>query len=112
LLSGYRLDQLLTNIMFYVATDKFVSSTWLYNGLMSGIEPRTFPTGQRCETPTGFAAFADPVFPPMPRSFAEEIYNIVHWSEMPRGGHFAAFEQPQLFLQDLRAFARNAAVAF
>ncbi|RVC98999.1 hypothetical protein EN749_37045, partial [Mesorhizobium sp. M7A.F.Ca.ET.027.02.1.1] len=46
----------------------------------------------------------DPVFLPPPRSFAEKTYNIVHWTDMPRGGHFAALEEPELMLADLRAF--------
>jgi pimeloyl-ACP methyl ester carboxylesterase len=54
--------------------------------------------------PTGIAAFPDPVFVPPPRSFAEKTYEVVHWSEMPAGGHFAALEEPDLMLADLRAF--------
>jgi pimeloyl-ACP methyl ester carboxylesterase len=50
------------------------------------------------------AAFPDPVFPSPPRSYAEKTYNIVHWTDMPAGGHFAALEQPDRFLADLRAF--------
>ena len=52
----------------------------------------------------GVAAFPDPVFLPPPRSLAEKTYNVVHWNEMPKGGHFAALEQPDLMLADLRAF--------
>ena len=39
-----------------------------------------------------------------PRKWAEASYNITHWTEMPRGGHFAAMEQPELFVNDLRLF--------
>jgi pimeloyl-ACP methyl ester carboxylesterase len=42
-----------------------------------------------------------------PRSWCESIYNVTHWSAMPRGGHFAAFEQPELFVDDVRAFFAN-----
>jgi pimeloyl-ACP methyl ester carboxylesterase len=45
---------------------------------------------------------------PPPRSFAEKTYNIVHWTDMPRGGHFAALEEPELMLADLRAFIATA----
>jgi epoxide hydrolase len=38
------------------------------------------------------------------RSWCEDAYNITHWTTMPRGGHFAAFEQPELFVEDVRAF--------
>jgi pimeloyl-ACP methyl ester carboxylesterase len=39
-----------------------------------------------------------------PRSWCEPNYNITRWTAMPRGGHFAAFEQPDLFVDDVRAF--------
>jgi pimeloyl-ACP methyl ester carboxylesterase len=60
--------------------------------------------GTRIQVPTGFAAFRDPVFVPPPRSLVEKTFNIVHWSEMPAGGHFATWEQPALMLADFRAF--------
>ena len=41
-----------------------------------------------------------------PRSYAERIYNIQHWTEMPRGGHFAAMEEPKMLVNDIRKFAR------
>jgi pimeloyl-ACP methyl ester carboxylesterase len=37
-------------------------------------------------------------------AWCEDAYNITHWTTMPRGGHFAAFEQPELFVEDVRAF--------
>ncbi len=96
-------DELLTNIMLYLAPSSVVTSTWIYHGKrLEGSQ--TFPERTRIQVPTGVAAFPDPVFLPLPRSFAENTYNIVHWSEMPKGGHFAALEQPELMLADLRAF--------
>lgn len=96
-------DQLLTNIMLYLAPSSVVTSTWIYHGKrLEGSQ--TFPARTHITVPTGVAAFPDPVFLPPPRSFAEKTYNIVHWSEMPKGGHFAAFEQPKLMLADLRTF--------
>lgn len=62
------------------------------------------PVGSRIQVPTGVAAFPDPVFLPPPRSFAEKTDNVVHWTDMPRGGHFAALEEPELMIADLRAF--------
>jgi hypothetical protein len=44
------------------------------------------------------------VFLPPPRSFTEKTYDVVHWTEMASRGHFAAFEQPEAMLADLRAF--------
>lgn len=96
-------DELLTNIMVYLVTSSVVTSTWIYHGKrLEGSQ--SFPEGTRIKVPTGVAAFPDPVFLPPPRSFAEKTYNIVHWGEMPKGGHFAALEQPELMLADLRAF--------
>ena len=43
----------------------------------------------------------------IPRAWAEPRLNIVQWTEMPKGGHFAALEQPQLLLDDVRAFFRD-----
>jgi pimeloyl-ACP methyl ester carboxylesterase len=46
-----------------------------------------------------------PLLPP--RRFLEQDFNLVHYTQMPRGGHFACLEQPQLFVDDLRAFFRK-----
>lgn len=99
-------DLLLTNIMLYVAPRSFVTSTWLYRGrVLEG--SHVFPAGSRVSVPTGFAVFPDPVFPIPPRSLAERSYRIESWTQMERGGHFAALEQPDLLLADLRAFVKN-----
>src|SRR5262249_13383953 len=76
--SRYRLDDLITNLMFYVATDSFATSAWIYYGWAQNDGPRTFPAGRRCETPTGFASFPDPCYPPPPRSWIEKSYNLIH----------------------------------
>ena len=106
--SKFSEEQLLTNIMLYVAPSSVVSAIWIYHGKrLEGSQ--TFPAGTRIRVPAGVAAFPDPVFLPPPRSFAEKTYNIVHWSEMSSGGHFAALEQPDLMLADLRAFVSTVA---
>jgi pimeloyl-ACP methyl ester carboxylesterase len=86
-----------------VATDAFATSTWIYQGEQMEGSYR-FAPGARVDVPTGVAAFPDPVFPPPPRSHVEKTYRVVHWTDMPAGGHFAALEQPDRFLADLRAF--------
>jgi len=97
----YSLDQLLTNVMLYVGTGTMVTSTWFYRGSAleggRGLE-------RRIEVPTALAAFPDPVFPPPPRSYAEQSYAFSRWTPMERGGHFAAMEQPEAFADDVRAF--------
>jgi len=101
--SRFSEEDLLTNIMLYLAPSSVVTATWIYHGKRLEGSNR-FPAGTRVTVPMGIAAFPDPVFIPTPRSFAEKTYNVIHWTEMPRGGHFAALEQPELMLGDLRAF--------
>ena len=101
----YTNDQLLTNVMIYLVGKSFVTSTWLYKGVGEEMRAMTAPP-HRVEVPTGFAAFPDPVFPPAPRSMFEQTFNMKHYTPMPRGGHFAALEEPDLFVEDLTAFAK------
>ena len=105
--SVFTKDELLTNIMVYWVTETATSAARLYyesshqstGGLI------TEPPG-RIEVPTGAAIFPQELVL-TPRRWAEAHYNITHWTEMPRGGHFAAFEQPELFVEDLRTFYRD-----
>lgn len=106
--SRFTEEQLLSNIMLYVGTSTFVTSTWMYHGKRLEGSGK-FPAGTRIQVPTGVAAFPDPVFAPPPRSYAEQTFNIVQWTPMPAGGHFAAWEQPDLLLADLRAFVSRVA---
>jgi pimeloyl-ACP methyl ester carboxylesterase len=106
--SKFSEEELLTNIMLYVAPSSVVTATWIYHGKrLEGSQ--TFPAGTQIRVPAGVAAFPDPVFLPPPRSLAAKTYNIVHWSEPSSGGHFAALEQPDLMLADLRAFVSTLA---
>jgi pimeloyl-ACP methyl ester carboxylesterase len=96
-------DLLLTNIMLYLVDASFVTSTWMYRGRV--LEGSTsFPAGTRITVPTGVAAFPDPVFASPPPSLIRKTYNLVHWTQMPAGGHFAALEQPDALLADMRSF--------
>ena len=100
-------DRLLTNIMIYVMTGSFTTGAWYYRGLPEegGL---AFAPGERVETPTAFANFpGEPLYSAPPRSFAERAYNVVRWTDMARGGHFAAMEEPDLFVEDVRAWARE-----
>ena len=101
--STFSEEELITNIMLYVAPSSMVTATWIYHGKRLERSDR-FPPGTRIRVPAGIAAFPDPVFLPTPRSLAAKTYDVVHWSDMASGGHFAALEQPERMLTDLRTF--------
>ena len=93
-------DELLDNVMFYWLTATGASSARLYWESFN----RTFGGGNQDKImlPTGASIFPKEIVP-TPRSWAEQRYgNIVYWNELDRGGHFAAFEQPELFVDELR----------
>lgn len=91
-------DELLTNITLYWVTQTITSSTRLYR-------EHTHSRGmdEISRVPTGAAIFPGELAL-TPRSWAEHSYNLIHWTEMPSGGHFAAMEEPELLVEDIRAF--------
>ncbi|BBZ15657.1 hypothetical protein MBRA_58520 (plasmid) [Mycobacterium branderi] len=91
-------DELLDNVMVYWLTASAASSARMYWESF-----KSFQAAGSVDLPTGVAAFPKEIIR-SPRAWCEANYNITHWSDMPRGGHFAAFEQPQLFVEDVRAF--------
>jgi pimeloyl-ACP methyl ester carboxylesterase len=101
--SRFTKDELLTNVMIYWVTQTISSSFLYYYEPVHGHVPRNMK--QRVEVPTGFAIFPKDLISP-PRAWAERFFNVTHWTEMPRGGHFAALEEPELLVRDLRAFFR------
>lgn len=102
-------DRLLTNIMLYVMPGAFTTGAWYYRGLVEE-GGATLQPGERCETPTACANFpGEALYSAPPRSWAERAYNIVRWTDMPRGGHFAAMEAPDLFVDEVRAWAKQLA---
>jgi microsomal epoxide hydrolase len=105
--SVYTKDVLLTNIMVYVVTRTFNTASWIYYGRREEGGRLLSPEGLRVEVPTAAALFPAEMLSWPPRSYAERIYNIARWTEMPHGGHFAALEQPALLIEDIRAFART-----
>ncbi len=102
----FSFDTMLTNIMIYLTTRSFNTATWIYKGLF---EEGGFaiPEGRRIEVPTAAAAFPKDLLAFPPRAMVERGYNVVRYTTMPRGGHFASLEEPELFLADLRAFAAS-----
>ena len=95
-------DQLVTNVMLYWVTGTITSSTRLYWELQHS-DPGA---PDFVAVPTGIAHYPNEVIR-FPRAWVERKYNVTHWATMPRGGHFAAMEQPDLFADDVRAFFRT-----
>lgn len=90
-------DDMLDMISLYWLTNSAASSGRLYWESAGAFK------AQRLEQPVGVSIFAKEIFRPS-RRWAERSYpDLVHWNELPVGGHFAAFEQPALFAQELQA---------
>ena len=95
-------DEILTNIAIYWFTGTITASTRIYyENSKTAVEN---PIGY-IDVPTGAAIFPAEIFI-TPRAWAEAAYDLRHWSVMDEGGHFAALEKPQLYLNDLREFFR------
>jgi microsomal epoxide hydrolase len=105
--SVYSKDTLLTNIMIYLVTGSFNSASWIYYGRREEGGRQLGTEGRRVEVPTAAALFPAEMLTWPPRSYVERLYNLQRWTEMPRGGHFASLEQPQLLVDDIRSFARS-----
>jgi hypothetical protein len=92
---------MLDNIMLYWLPNTGASSARLYWESLAKF------VATRVELPVGASLFPKEIIA-APRSWADRVFpNIVHWNKLPRGGHFAAFEQPALFVDELRACFRR-----
>ncbi|TMR07336.1 epoxide hydrolase [Actinomadura soli] len=95
-------DEILTNVTLYWLTGTIGSSMRMYHANAA------IPAAQharRVEVPSGFSLFRGDIVRP-PRAWLERTTNAVHVTEPPRGGHFAPFEEPELYAEELRAFFR------
>jgi pimeloyl-ACP methyl ester carboxylesterase len=94
-------DELLTHVSLYWFTETIASSCRMY--LESRRAPLVFRRGERIAVPCAVLHLAkeDPL-PPLP--WVERVYNVVRWTEKPKGGHFAAWEEPDVFATDVREF--------
>jgi epoxide hydrolase len=97
-------DQLLTNVTLYWLTRTAGSSARIY--YERAHSPHANSALEPSATPTAVAVFRHENFLPL-RHLAEQTDNIVQWSEFERGGHFAAMEEPDLLIEDLRTFFRR-----
>src|SRR5262249_50229080 len=96
-------DEILTQVCIYWFTETIHSSTRLYQETTK--VPLQLKKNQRVEVPCSVARF--PKEDPMPpREWVERRYRVERWTEMPSGGHFAAWEEPELLAKDLRDSVR------
>ena len=101
---SFSFDQLLTNVMAYWVTGTAASSTRIYWEMRRAgraAVPQSFVS-----VPTGVANYPAEITK-FPRAWVERRYDVTHWVDLPRGGHFAAMEVPDVFVDDVRAFFRT-----
>jgi pimeloyl-ACP methyl ester carboxylesterase len=108
--SRFDKDLLLTNVMIYWATNTIGTACLPYDDFANSGALRWMAEGVKqwlgsSDVPAAFAWFPKDLSHP-PREWAERFFAVRRWTEMPRGGHFAALEEPDLLAEDLRAFFR------
>ena len=109
-------DELLTNLTIYWATGTINSSFRIYYEAMQAIIQQMYnpllrlnpfdKTGNKTDVQAAFAIFPKDISQP-PKEYAERFFNVQRWTEMSKGGHFAALEQPQLLADDIRKFVHK-----
>ena len=101
-------DQILTSVMVYLVTETMGTGVWFYRGSADDRPSAGSRARGKVMVPTGFASFPREM-PPLnpPRSALAQTFNLVHYTKMPRGGHFPCLEQPALFAEDVRLFYRK-----
>jgi pimeloyl-ACP methyl ester carboxylesterase len=93
-------DQLLDNVMAYWITDTSASSARMYRESSASVD------ASEVATPTGVTIFPREIFRTSRRWAERRFLDLRYWNEVDRGGHFAAFEQPELFATEVRAAFR------
>ena len=100
----YGYDDLITNIMLYIVTNSFNTASWIYYGRREeGGRIMNFDGG-KVNVPTACALFPKELLSWPPRSYVDRLFNVVQWNEYPSGGHFAALEEPDTLVKDIRSF--------
>lgn len=100
-------ETLLTNIMIYLVTNTFNTASWIYFGRRKE-GGRFFPKKfKKITIPTAVAEFPKEMSSWPPKSYVKRIFNLKRWTKMKKGGHFAALEQPNLLIKDIKEFART-----
>ncbi|WP_235501265.1 alpha/beta fold hydrolase [Hydrogenophaga sp. Root209] len=94
----FELDELLTNVSVYWFSGNVASTLRMYEE--NSRQPLRFDSGERIIPPLSYARFPKEIVNP-PREWAERLFNVARWTEMPVGGHFAALEQPRALAIDI-----------
>ncbi|MDR5784784.1 epoxide hydrolase [Caballeronia sp. LZ065] len=100
---AFTLDDVLTDVSIYWFGHMLDASYRIYKE--NRRQPLSFAPSERVSTPLGVALFPREL-PMPPRSWLERVFDVRRWNAMPRGGHFAALEQPDLLAEEIRAFFR------
>jgi microsomal epoxide hydrolase len=103
-------DELLSNVMLYWATETIGTSFQPYFDVLDAGAGRWIAEAVKgfigcSKVPAGFALFPKDISHP-PREWAERFFQVERFRQMPRGGHFAAFEEPEALAEEIRAFFR------
>ena len=101
---SYTKDELLTIVTIYWVTQTISSSTRMYFENQKNLW--AMDKDQKVAAPAGMAMFPQEISKP-PREWGERSYDVRRWTEMTKGGHFAALEEPQLLAEEVRAFFRE-----
>jgi pimeloyl-ACP methyl ester carboxylesterase len=101
--SRFTKDELLTTVTLYWVTQTINASTRLYYETLR--HPWELKQSERIDVPMGMAVFPKEISRP-PREWGERSFNVQRWTEMPSGGHFAALEEPERLVEEIRAFFR------
>ena len=102
--SVYTKDKILTNITLYWVTETINASTRIYYETRK--DRWRLSQGEGIGVPTAVAVFPEELDRPV-KEWAERTYNVQRWTEFPKGGHFAAMEEPQALAADMREFFRG-----
>jgi pimeloyl-ACP methyl ester carboxylesterase len=100
---GLTRDDVLDNVTLYWLTNTAISSARLYWDTQHNLPPGGFFDVRGVKLPVGVSAFAEEIYQ-APKSWAEKAYpKLIHYNKLPKGGHFAAWEQPEFFVEEMRA---------
>ena len=104
LIEVYGYDDLITNLMLYILTNSFNTASWIYFGRREeGGRVINFDGG-KVKVPTACALYPKELLSWPPKSYVDRLFNVVQWNEFESGGHFAALEEPDTLIKDIRNF--------